>query len=1511
MIERTERAAQPIGLREALAARFRLSAGTWTALFAVVVTALFLMTGASTALLGSGMPGAPASLGAPHAGAKPLAAPVPAVAAPHGLQTPAIAGPSTAAPSASGRGTFFTSVGIPNPSVGNNTCPQAYYCWNNTDNPSANLTTGGVTGIAYTAYTNSSPCAAMRGNASFPDAVTEVGFVRSTNFGDSWSSPVYLGNPACTGVDANYSSAMDPSLTSLANGTFVLAYVEYNYTTQYAYSDLAPPFELDCYELKFDRLVVTFSYDGGLNWTNPMAINGTAESGCPTPGFPNLRPSVAAIGGTIYLAWEVEPAPIDLYTGSGYAASVEVVASTDGGATWSAPTTLPSVTGSYFGTSTDVAVNPALMVDPAGVLYVAYTTNVSYAYSCGTKGCTDIPSASIYVATSGDNATTFNVSDVSDGSYFYNFGLYPITYLDPAPTIAYGAAAHEAYVSWAGTQVGYFCYNEGVQGKYCYANEQVETIFFANSSDGGATWSLARNVLPTTMFDPNGGFINFAYNPAIAVDSAGNVQLQYIFANDSMCTTIVSGTYTYSRCGTIVEMYQNSSDGGLTWTAPVQVGANYSYWDGPYHEVYDSEWAGTYASIVTAGTQVLLAWVDEQCPGSATGAFCYYSYGGGHAEVVTSRLYTGAGISLTFTETGLPGSLNWSIDVMGNIRQAAAGTSLVVSGIPAGGFIGYYTPWVNESYGVAFNATPSIPGPSSFATSSTVTEAFNEVVLFNLMSNPYIQSYEFQYQYVNYGMNPYPESMWVVVNTTIALSVFPQAYAAFCFNCLNVSFLAWTGTGPGSVNSKSLFINVTPSGQVNETANFVVHSVCDFGYLSGCLNFTYYETFVESGLPNGTDWGVTVTNASTGQLQGFETSSSSLVVGVGAGAVEYYLWTVPSSTAGEEWIPSTTAANPIVIPQTVSIPVTYTLGFASAASFVTQFQEAGLPNNTAWSLEVGSNSYGVIGNSTNLSLSGGASLAINGSYVYLANGTGYYASSVSIDPFAANATSSSGATPFALTTNGSALVVVQFKPMFYVTVTASVGGSVGPASQWVYEGRTLNLTESAAAGFHFVGWTGAGSGSVTSGTGAIAIRPASPVSEFATFRPNASATWNLTLSSVGLPAGTAFSVSVGGQTYTGVGSFRIPDLPNGSVAVNASLLYLNASETTRFVPTDLGSTLPLANGFLSLIANGTLTVSYQTQYLLSVSATAGGTITPDVGAYWLNATTVVAFSATPSAGHYFGGWNGTGNGSFTTAASKTGSATLNAPVTETAEFILRPPSAPWTYWLVVNETGLPAGVAWNVSAGGYGVSAPGSSLTINGLNGTYNLTVAIVYVGADTRWVPSVNATSLPVTSNSTFTVTFSEEFQVTVIGGPGGTVTPLTQWVAANGSVTLTATANASSTFFGWNGTGAGAYTGNQTSTAITVLGPITESATFHPKPTNSGSSPNSNAGSPILPIGLLAALLVVGAVVGLLVGRRRGASPPPPAPYAVEGTEGSDAALETEAAPADATPAWNEGTS
>jgi hypothetical protein len=81
------------------------------------------------------------------------------------------------------------------------------------------------------------------------------------------------------------------------------------------------------------------------------------------------------------------------------------------------------------------------------------------------------------------------------------------------------------------------------------------------------------------------------------------------------------------------------------------------------------------------------------------------------------------------------------------------------------------------------------------------------------------------------------------------------------------------------------------------------------------------------------------------------------------------------------------------------------------------------------------------------------------------------------------------------------------------------------------------------------------------------------------------------------------------------------------------------------------------------------TANFTTQYYLTMSAGAGGSVSPGGG--WTNSGAVVNISATTSNGYSFGSWTGSGSGSFS-GTNNPASVTMNGPINETANFTSPP-----------------------------------------------------------------------------------------------------------------------------------------------------------------------------------------------------------------------------------------------
>ena len=133
---------------------------------------------------------------------------------------------------------------------------------------------------------------------------------------------------------------------------------------------------------------------------------------------------------------------------------------------------------------------------------------------------------------------------------------------------------------------------------------------------------------------------------------------------------------------------------------------------------------------------------------------------------------------------------------------------------------------------------------------------------------------------------------------------------------------------------------------------------------------------------------------------------------------------------------------------------------------------------------------------------------------------------------------------------------------------------------------------------------------------------------------------------------------------------------------------------------------------------------------------------------------------------------------------------------------------------------------------------------------------AIIDGGQGQRWVLSGQSQGT-VSGRQSLTFQYAEQFALAVspTPGSGGGALPEGGWYNAGSPVRLSATASGGWRFAGWVGQGKASYSGNESSPALTLSGPVNESATFYP-----GLTIASNQGGSVT--------YVVGSLHGVLAG-------------------------------------------
>ncbi|MCU1240745.1 MAG: exported protein of unknown function [Candidatus Acidoferrum typicum] len=252
---------------------------------------------------------------------------------------------------------------------------------------------------------------------------------------------------------------------------------------------------------------VSFSTDGGKTWSEPLqvvSLDGSTEVAD--------NPSLA-----------VDPAnPRHMYLTYTHASAlactnVEMVRSTDGGKTWSAPAAINSDCN-----NPNILMNTgsSLVVSPGGKIYVAYES-----FPVPPAG-TSFGKTAIFFVRSLDGGATFGkpvkISDVTpagDGVYL-NGPLQANDY----PQLAVDRTNHSSrgtvYITWPDGRNHVVPERNAPSGTYAYAD-----VFVAKSTNFGASFKVLGAISPTPKDFRGVGRDQFL--PAIAVDNDSEVAVCY------------------------------------------------------------------------------------------------------------------------------------------------------------------------------------------------------------------------------------------------------------------------------------------------------------------------------------------------------------------------------------------------------------------------------------------------------------------------------------------------------------------------------------------------------------------------------------------------------------------------------------------------------------------------------------------------------------------------------------------------------------------------------------------------------------------------------------------------------------------------------------------------------------------------------------------------------------------------------------------------------------------------
>jgi alpha-tubulin suppressor-like RCC1 family protein len=414
-----------------------------------------------------------------------------------------------------------------------------------------------------------------------------------------------------------------------------------------------------------------------------------------------------------------------------------------------------------------------------------------------------------------------------------------------------------------------------------------------------------------------------------------------------------------------------------------------------------------------------------------------------------------------------------------------------------------------------------------------------------------------------------------------------------------------------------------------------------------------------------------------------------------------------------------------------------------------------------------------------------------------------------------------------ITMNGNYSITANFAVIppgqYSLTISSGAGGSVTSPGQGTFiygPGTVVNLVAAAAGGYQFVSWTG-NVGTVANVTAA---------STTITMNSNYAITANFSNGGPPVPYNLTISSSAGGSVTTpGQGTFGY----GSGMVVN---LVATPAGGYRFVnwTGNVGTigNVTAASTTITMNSNYSITANFAVippgQYSLTISSTAGGSVTtPGSGSFTYGAGVVVNLVAAAAGGYRFVNWSGNvGTIANVTAASTT--ITMSGNYSIIANFAVIPPGQ---YSLTISST-----------AGG-SVTVPGPGTFTYGAGAGVNLVAAAAGGYRFVNWtgnvstVANVTAASTTITMNGNYSITANfgvippGQYSLTISSTAGGSVTTPGQGTFtynAGTVVNLVASPLGGYRFVNWTGNVGTVANVTAASTTITMNGNCSITANF-----------------------------------------------------------------------------------
>ncbi len=839
------------------------------------------------------------------------------------------------------------------------------------------------------------------------------------------------------------------------------------------------------------------------------------------------------------------------------------------------------------GSGTISPTTTSFYANQSGV-WVYGTPNAGYTFSSFSNGGADIT----FGATSISGSSTYALADV------YGPGTITANFVSIPYSVTFDQTGIPGTVTWGvtvggigdTTGTGSSITVTGITGVQTYSYDSpvagASGVQYASSCSGSVTGAGSELCAYTTQYQVSfvvsppgsgttipststyydaGSSSGISATPNTGFEfidwSNGGASINFVTSTSSSTAAQINGpgtiTANFASTSYSVTFDQSGIPGSVTWGVTV---------NGVDH-------TGTGASITVTGLGGTLAYTYDT---PVSGYTCSTGCSGSVSEATTEgATYT---YSVTFDQTGIPGSVTWGVTV-GGLDNSGTGGSITVNGLTGTLSYSYDSPVAGAS-GVQYVSSCS----------GTVAGAGTQ-------SCTYTTQYQVSFAVIPSGTGATSPSTTAYYNSGYGLSIMASPNGGYTFS-------SWSNGGASIAftSSTSSSTTATINGPGTITANF------------SPVSAPYTVTFDQTGIPGSVTWGVTVGGADhtgTGSsitvtsitgtqaysydspIAGatdvqYASSCSGLVTGAGSQSCTYTTQyqvsfavsplgsgtTTPSTTAyynAAAGVPisgsansgyqfsswsnggaSITFASSTSSPTTATIngPGTITANFVVGTYSVT-FQQTGIPGTVTWGVTVGAvDNTGTGSSITVIGLTGTVAYSYD-SPVAGASGTQYVSACT-------GSVTGAGSQSCTYTT--------QYQVSFAVSPTGS-GTTTPTTTAYYHAGTGLPISATPNGGYTFSSWSNGGASiaftsSTSSSTTATINGPGTITANFSPV----SAPYTVTFDQTGIPGTVTWGVTVGTNHYTGTG---------GSITVSGLTGTLATPTTHPFRGAALPST-PLA-----------------------------------------------------------------------------------------------------------------------------------------------------------------------------------------------------------------------------------------------------------------------------------------------------------------------------------------------